>query len=87
MSIWTKIKIFAERKEREHWLRTRFNDQKCPHCETWQGNCGGWKGRKQNVPDDMHDQMQCGKCGQWSTWFMGAPVMILADSVKGEALK
>jgi hypothetical protein len=79
MSIWTKIKLYAEKKEREHWLETRYSDQKCPHCETWQGNCGGWKGIQPNEPDEMHDKLQCGKCGQWSTWFAGAPVLILVD--------
>lgn len=79
MTIWTRIKLYAEKKERQHWLKTRFSDEKCPHCETWQSNCGGWKGISTEDPDPQHDKLQCGRCGQWSTWFMGAPMHILVD--------
>ena len=78
-TIWTKIKQFAERKEREHWLETRYSDQKCPHCETWQGNCGGWREMQGNTPDQMYDRLRCGKCGQWSTWFDAGMLMVLVD--------
>jgi len=79
MSFWTKVKEYAEKKEREHWLETRYSDQKCPYCNTWQGNCGGWRACQPNTPDHMHDRLQCGKCGQWSTWRGGLPVLILVD--------
>lgn len=77
--LWTKIKHFAERMERKHWLSVNFNDQKCPFCMTWQGNCGGWAAIEANIPDEQHDRLQCGKCRQWSTWFAGAPVLFLVD--------
>ena len=79
MTIWTRIKLYAEKKERQHWLETRFSDQQCPHCETWQGNCNGWRNVRINDPDQYHDKLQCGRCGQWSTWFAGAPVLILVN--------
>ena len=79
MSIRTRIKLFAEKRERKHWLETRFSDQKCPHCNTWQGNCGGWREIQNNVPDEMHDRLRCGKCGQWSTWFDAGMLMVLTD--------
>jgi len=30
MSIWTKIKLYAEKKEQEDWIRKHHCDQKCP---------------------------------------------------------
>ncbi len=77
MRFWTWLKKFAECKERQCWVETRFSDQLCPHCKTWQGNCGGLAGSVQ--VDQMHDRLTCGKCGKDSTWFIGAPVLILVD--------
>ena len=84
MNIWTRIKLYAEKKEREQWMSKYSSDQKCPYCQTWQGNCGGWRSIVSSDPDPMHDKLECGKCGQWSTWFMGAPVLVLVDPKPGK---
>lgn len=68
VSIWTRIKLWAERKEREAWLAKHFCDQKCPQCDTWQSNCGGWAEVERNTPTDQHDRCKCGKCGAVTTF-------------------
>lgn len=82
ISFWKWVKEYAAKKERKYWIKTNHNDQKCPHCNTWQGNCGGWADIKPYDLDECHDKLKCGQCGQWSTWFCGAPVMILVDPKK-----
>lgn len=74
MSFWTKLKIWAEKKEREQWMAKYRNDQMCPHCKTWQGNCRGWAAWRDdgNSPDAHHAEAVCGKCNKKSYWFMGA---------------
>ncbi|MCV4287883.1 hypothetical protein OH708_08200 [Pseudomonas capsici] len=69
MSIWTRIKLWAERKERDAWLEKYHCDQRCHKCNTWQGNCGGWRHVEHNVPDAIHDTCTCGKCGQVTVFF------------------
>lgn len=86
MSIWTRIKLYAEEKERDAWLRKYHCDQKCPKCGTWQGNCGGWLDVIRNTPTDMNDKTKCGRCGQWTTWFDFGVGFCQADDVTGEPL-
>lgn len=85
MSIYTKIKLWAEKKEREDWLDKYHCDQKCPKCNTWQGNCGGWKSRRDG-PTPMNDVTTCGKCGQETTWFDFGMGFTLADEITGNPL-
>jgi hypothetical protein len=66
VSIWTRIKLWAERKERHAWLERYHCDQQCGLCNTWQSNCGGWAKVERDTPTDMHDTCTCGKCGQVS---------------------
>ena len=87
MSIYTKIKLWAEKKEREQWMKKHHCDQKCPKCNTWQANCGGWKDVMNNTPTHMNDKTQCGKCSQWTTWFDFGMGFVVADDETGEPLK
>lgn len=87
MNMWTKIKLYAEKKEREDWMNKHFCDQKCPHCDTWQANCGGWAEVINNFPTSMNDKTKCGKCGQWTTWFDFGMGFAVADDETGEPLK
>ena len=49
------------------------SDQKCPHCNTWQSACGGWRwvGIAQNPEIDF--SAQCGTCGMFSCWIWVGP--------------
>lgn len=87
MAIYTKIKLWAEKKERGVWLKKYRCDQKCPKCNTWQGNCGGWQEMHSNTPTDMNDKLKCGKCGQWTTFLDIGVGYIQADDVTGMPLK
>ena len=87
MSIWTKIKFYAEKKEQEQWIKKYHCDQKCPKCNTWQGNCNGWAEVINNHPTPMNDKTKCGKCGQWTTWFDFGMGFVVADDITGEPLK
>lgn len=69
MSIWTWIKHWAERQERKAWLNRYYCDQRCPKCDTWQANCGGWRHVELDGPAPFHDVCTCGKCGQKTTLF------------------
>lgn len=87
MSIYTKIKLWAEKKEREEWAAKHHCDQNCPVCGTWASNCGGWKHVIRNYPTHMNDKTQCGKCGHWTTWFDFGMGFVEADETTGKPLK
>ena len=87
MSIWTKIKLYAEKKEQEQWIKKYHCDQKFPKCNTWQGNCNGWAEVVNNHPTPMNDKTKCGKCSQWTTWFDVGMGFVVADDITGDPLK
>ncbi len=87
MSIWTKIKLYAEKKEREDWMSKYYCDRRCPKCDTWQANCGGWKDIQYNYPTMQCDVMTCGKCGQDTTMLDIGVGYIEADPITGYPLK
>ena len=67
--IWTRIKLYAERKEREAWMEKRHCAQHCYHCRTWQGNCGGWRAIEPDPLAVMHDRCACNRRRQKTTFF------------------
>ena len=69
MSIWTWIKHWAERQERKAWLNRYYCDQRCPKCDTWQANCGGWRHVELDGPAPFHDVCTCGNFCQKHTFF------------------
>lgn len=73
-------------------------DIRCPHCYTWLSSLDVDQRPKAEftVPskNPAYQQYQgyyatytCGACEENSDWFTGAPVLILADSVKITILK
>jgi hypothetical protein len=86
MNIWTRIKLWAERKEQEAWLDKYGCDQRCPKCDTWQANCGGWQHVERNTPNDIHDVCTCGKCGQKTTFLDFGMGFLAVDPVTLERI-
>ena len=54
-------------------LRLSKSDQKCPHCDVWQSDCGGWSwvGNAENPEIDF--AAECGACGIFSYWVWIGP--------------
>ena len=48
-------------------------DQKCPHCDKWQSESGGWAwiGNTENPEIDF--AAECGGCGMFSYWVWVGP--------------
>ena len=75
------LKSWAERGERKVIGERRYSSQCCPHCKTWDSNMPDncWADMKANTPTMQHDQLKCGKCGQWTTWFDAGIIRVLDD--------
>ena len=61
MSIYTFIRNWAEKKERQ---KADF-DCLCTHCNRWQSNHGGMIGYKDAYPSDKYFAFQCANCKRW----------------------
>ena len=65
----------------------------CPHCHTWNSEVGNWPTNKSvstwHIPslDPQYEGQpfgtwHCGRCGENSEWFTGAPMLIPAKDVR-----
>lgn len=86
MRFWTWLKLFAERQECKAWMDRYYCDQRCPKCDTWQANCGGWRNVELDTPAPFYDVCTCGKCGQQTTLFDFGMGYIAVDPVTLEHL-
>ncbi len=50
-----------------------ISDQKCPYCDTWQAEVGGWAwvGNSDNPMVDF--AAECAECGMYSDWVWIGP--------------
>lgn len=69
----------------DHWdKRNRRSqcDQKCPFCDVWQSQCGGWSKIRTIEPGEY--RLECGNCESWSRWSFNAPVAICLEPKEQE---
>lgn len=48
-------------------------DQKCPHCGTWQSDCGGWQWVGNSENHEIDFVAICGECRMESRWVWVGP--------------
>lgn len=48
-------------------------DQKCPHCDTWQSECGGWHWVGNSENHEIDFVAICGECHRESSWVWIGP--------------
>ena len=48
-------------------------DQKCPYCDTWQAEVGGWAWVGNNDNPMVDFAAECAKCGMYSDWVWIGP--------------
>lgn len=65
MKLLQVLKNWILEKERKAFFKMYEFDNQCPHCYTWQGNCGGVASTIRDYPDKRHDAYKCGCCKQW----------------------
>jgi hypothetical protein len=63
--LFSKLKEYFKRKEREAYLRKYGFDNRCPCCKRWQGNCGGVQAVIRSYPTEEYDAYKCGGCDKW----------------------
>lgn len=51
----------------------KTGDQRCPHCKTWQSDCGGWSAVLASVTPEINFFAECGNCGSYSKWVWIGP--------------
>lgn len=64
-------------------LKSSKSDQKCPHCDKWQSEHGGWAwvGNAENPEIDF--AAECGGCGLFSYWvWVGPGICATFEEVK-----
>ena len=79
MTIWTALKTYAEKREREAYLRKYGFDNRCPCCKRWQGNCGGVQNVIRNYPNHDHDAYKCGGCDKWFIMDSRGMIQVVAE--------
>lgn len=52
----------------------KTGDQRCPHCKTWQSECGGWRFVSASpVSAEIDFKAVCGSCAKESLWMWIGP--------------
>jgi hypothetical protein len=78
MKLVQLIKNWALKQERKAFMNMYGFDNQCPHCNTWQGNCGGVASTIRDYPDKRHDAYKCGSCKQWFILHADTPIQAVA---------
>lgn len=86
MKLVQLIKNWALKQERKAFMNMYGFDNQCPHCETWQGNCGGVASTIRDYPDKRHDAYKCGNCKQWFILHADTPKQEVAIDQKSGRL-
>lgn len=61
---WKWVLDHARKGVRENWP---FQDRKCPHCNTWQSEIGGFSVSRDSTNTGL-ETMVCGQCKKPSRW-------------------
>lgn len=64
-SFWKRVLDYAKHQCRERW---EFQDRKCPHCNTWASEVGGFSTRRPDQLAPYDDIMSCSQCDKDSLW-------------------
>lgn len=65
------------KRQREQYMERTGGDQRCPHCDKWASEMGGWASAQPDPEDQLLDEYTCKNCGGKSSWLFGPGVMLL----------
>lgn len=79
MSIWEKIRAFANERVKAEYMTIHRYDLRCIICDTWASEVNGVAAHR---PIDYGIwETQCCKCGQWTRWDdRNGMIVVLADT-------
>jgi hypothetical protein len=80
----TRLAERAARTLRAAYMAKNGGDEKCPHCNTWASERGGWVKHEQDCDNPELDRMTC-HCGGQSQWLYGPGLFLLIDKIPKEA--
>ena len=67
MTFWGHVRKYANEKVKEQYIKKHRHDRKCPRCNTWISEVGGYK----SLSDwGIKQLMTCEKCEYISVWDM-----------------
>jgi len=71
IKFWEWVREYANKKIKDEYMRKYHNTQKCPQCNTWSWEVGGWS-EKSHSDGDI-EVLCCKKCGHESKWLFHGP--------------
>ena len=80
---WERVREYANKKVREHYMNRVRHDRQCERCNTWTSEVGGCA--KIEVYD-YRELMTCKKCKHVSVWDCRGmiPILVPDESLKND---
>ena len=76
--LWKSIRKWAQKHEREEYLKRTYLNLKCPHCNTWSSDSEKESTHK-SCGHEIATQYDCGQCGKDSYWVCEAGFWFSAE--------